>query len=106
MTGGSPLAMRCTLSFGDIYGQVLAWMVVIFVMVAFVSPLILFAFVPIWYVFPNNGVVAIDMSPGLTHAPHTCPKFLWLSGLGLRLVFPSYALPPLRASARWRKHSG
>ena len=34
MTGGSPLAMRCTLSFGDIYGQVLAWMVVIFVSLA------------------------------------------------------------------------
>ena len=25
MTSGSPLAMRCTLTFGDIYGQVLAW---------------------------------------------------------------------------------
>ena len=34
MTSGSPLAMRCTLTFGDIYGQVLAWMVVIFVSLA------------------------------------------------------------------------
>jgi len=34
MTSGSPLAMRCTLTFGDIYGQVLAWMGVIFVSLA------------------------------------------------------------------------
>ena len=34
MTSGSPLAMRCTLTFGDIYGQVLAWMLVIFVSLA------------------------------------------------------------------------
>ena len=34
MTRGSPLAMRCTLTFGDIYGQVLAWMGVIFVSLA------------------------------------------------------------------------
>ena len=34
MTSGSPLAMRCTLTFGDIYAQVLAWMVVIFVSLA------------------------------------------------------------------------
>ena len=34
MTTGSPLAMRCTLTFGDIYGQILAWMVVIFVSLA------------------------------------------------------------------------
>ena len=34
MTSGSPFAMRCTLTFGDIYGQVLAWMGVIFVSLA------------------------------------------------------------------------
>ncbi|BEV36385.1 hypothetical protein CREGCYN_11970 [Synechococcus sp. M16CYN] len=34
MTSESPLVMRCTLSFGDVYGQVLAWMVVIFVSLA------------------------------------------------------------------------
>ena len=34
MTSSSPLAMRCTLTFGDIYGQVLAWMAVIFVSLA------------------------------------------------------------------------
>ena len=34
MTSGSPLAMRCTLTFGDIYGQVLTWMAVIFVSLA------------------------------------------------------------------------
>ena len=34
MTSGSPFAMRCTLTFGDIYGQILAWMGVIFVSLA------------------------------------------------------------------------
>ena len=34
MTSGSPFAVRCTLTFGDIYGQVLAWMAVIFVSLA------------------------------------------------------------------------
>lgn len=34
MTGGSAFAVRCTLNFGDIYGQVLAWMGVIFVSLA------------------------------------------------------------------------
>ena len=34
MTSGSSFAMRCTLTFGDIYGQVLAWMGVIFVSLA------------------------------------------------------------------------
>ena len=34
MTSGAPFAVRCTLTFGDIYGQVLAWMAVIFVSLA------------------------------------------------------------------------
>lgn len=34
MTTGTPLAVRCTLTFGDIYLQVLAWMAVIFVSLA------------------------------------------------------------------------
>ena len=34
MTEGKPLAVRCTLTFGDIYGQILAWMAVIFVSLA------------------------------------------------------------------------
>lgn len=34
MTSGNPLEMRCTLRFGDIYGQILAWMAVIFVSLA------------------------------------------------------------------------
>ena len=34
MTSGSPFEVRCTLTFGDIYGQVLAWMAVIFVSLA------------------------------------------------------------------------
>ena len=34
MTSRSPFAVRCTLTFGDIYGQVLAWMAVIFVSLA------------------------------------------------------------------------
>ena len=34
MNSGSPFAVRCTLTFGDIYGQVLAWMAVIFVSLA------------------------------------------------------------------------
>ena len=34
MTSGSPFAVRCTLTFGDISGQVLAWLAVIFVSLA------------------------------------------------------------------------
>ena len=34
MTPGTPYSMRCTLTFGDIYLQVLAWMAVIFVSLA------------------------------------------------------------------------
>ena len=34
MNSEHPFAVRCTLTFGDIYGQVLAWMVVIFVSLA------------------------------------------------------------------------
>ena len=34
MTSGTPLSVRCTLTFGDIYGQILAWMAVIFVSLA------------------------------------------------------------------------
>ncbi|WP_114993407.1 hypothetical protein [Synechococcus sp. UW179A] len=34
MTSGTPLLVRCTLTFGDIYGQILAWMAVIFVSLA------------------------------------------------------------------------
>ncbi len=40
MNSGSPFAVRCTLTFGDIYGQVLAWMAVIFVLFAFVTTLL------------------------------------------------------------------
>jgi hypothetical protein len=31
---GTPFNVRCTLSFGDIYGQILAWMAVIFASLA------------------------------------------------------------------------
>ena len=34
MSIGTPYALRCNLSFGDIYMQVLAWMAVIFVSLA------------------------------------------------------------------------
>ena len=34
MTSGTPFTVRCTLTFGDIYGQILAWMAVIFVSLA------------------------------------------------------------------------
>ena len=34
MTSITPYSVRCTLTFGDIYGQVLAWMAVIFVSLA------------------------------------------------------------------------
>ena len=34
MTSSNPFSVRCTLTFGDIYGQVLAWMAVIFVSLA------------------------------------------------------------------------
>ena len=34
MTLGTPFSVRCTLTFGDIYGQILAWMAVIFVSLA------------------------------------------------------------------------
>ena len=34
MTSGNPFTVRCTLTFGDIYGQILAWMAVIFVSLA------------------------------------------------------------------------
>lgn len=34
MTPGNPFAVRCTLTFGDIYLQILAWMAVIFVSLA------------------------------------------------------------------------
>ena len=34
MTPGTPFNLRCTLSFGDIYGQILAWMAVIFASLA------------------------------------------------------------------------
>ena len=34
MTSGTPFSVRCTLKFGDIYGQILAWMAVIFVSLA------------------------------------------------------------------------
>ena len=34
MPPASPFAVRCTLSFGDIYLQILAWMAVIFVSLA------------------------------------------------------------------------
>ena len=34
MTPGTPFSVRCTLKFGDIYGQILAWMAVIFVSLA------------------------------------------------------------------------
>jgi hypothetical protein len=34
MTTGTPFNVRCTLSFGDIYGQILAWMAVIFASLA------------------------------------------------------------------------
>lgn len=34
MSSGTPFTIRCTLTFGDIYGQILAWMAVIFVSLA------------------------------------------------------------------------
>lgn len=34
MTPGPSFTVRCTLTFGDIYGQILAWMAVIFVSLA------------------------------------------------------------------------
>ena len=34
MTPETPISVRCTLTFGDIYGQILAWMAVIFVSLA------------------------------------------------------------------------
>jgi len=34
MTPGTPFAVRCTLTFGDIHLQILAWMAVIFVSLA------------------------------------------------------------------------
>ena len=34
MKSGTPFSVRCTLTFGDIYGQILAWMAVIFVSLA------------------------------------------------------------------------
>ena len=34
MTTGVPYRLRCTLTFGDIYGQILIWMLVIFVSLA------------------------------------------------------------------------
>ena len=34
MKPGTPFSVRCTLTFGDIYGQILAWMAVIFVSLA------------------------------------------------------------------------
>ena len=34
MTTGVPYRLRCTLTFGDIYGQILIWMVVIFASLA------------------------------------------------------------------------
>ena len=34
MNEGTPYAVRCDLAFGDIYGQVLSWMAVIFVSLA------------------------------------------------------------------------
>ena len=34
MTPGTPFAVRCTLTFGDIYLQILAWMAEIFVSLA------------------------------------------------------------------------
>lgn len=34
MTLGIPFRVRCTLTFGDIYGQMLAWMAVIFASLA------------------------------------------------------------------------
>lgn len=34
MTTGTAFNVRCTLSFGDIYGQILAWMAVIFASLA------------------------------------------------------------------------
>ena len=34
MTSGTPFSVRCTLTFGDIYWQILAWMAVIFVSLA------------------------------------------------------------------------
>ena len=34
MTSGTPFSVRCTLTFGDIYGQILAWIAVIFVSLA------------------------------------------------------------------------
>ena len=34
MTTGVPYRLRCTLTFGDIYGQILIWMAVIFVSLA------------------------------------------------------------------------
>ena len=33
-TGVLPYRLRCTLTFGDIYGQILIWMLVIFVSLA------------------------------------------------------------------------
>ncbi len=34
MINGTPFTVRCNLTFGDIYGQVLAWMAVVFVSLA------------------------------------------------------------------------
>jgi hypothetical protein len=34
MSSSPPFAVRCTLTFGDVYGQILAWMAVIFVSLA------------------------------------------------------------------------
>ena len=34
MEAGKPYNLRCTLTFGDIYGQILIWMLVIFVSLA------------------------------------------------------------------------
>ena len=34
MSSSPPFAVRCTLTFGDVYGQILSWMAVIFVSLA------------------------------------------------------------------------
>jgi hypothetical protein len=45
MTTGVPYRLRCTLTFGDIYGQILIWMLVIFVSLAAGASKPLFALV-------------------------------------------------------------
>ena len=66
MSSSPPFAVRCTLTFGDVYGQILAWMAVIFV--SFASGLALMGSSKPLFALVGVGLILVLSLPFLLFA--------------------------------------